>query len=111
IGLSGGFEVYVAFVVENIQTNDDGSGITWYVDNIAMDSQCQGVLPEDISYDEITTTTASIRWSHPSSTYFEVQVVKSGEPIDENGGEYLNTFNYIAADLEPELSMMYISIP
>lgn len=97
-----GFDIYFAFVVENIQTGSEASGTPWLVDNVQVVSACINVDASDVEVSEITTNAANITWSHSDATYFDIQVVEAGESIDEDGGVNINGLSYYVSDLEPE---------
>jgi gliding motility-associated-like protein len=81
--IQGGIPVYIAFVAITNQTGTSATiGDSWFVDNVRAISACGPVS-------NVTTITgsssASINWSHPTATDFEIQVVTSGTGIGATG--------------------------
>lgn len=100
--LGEGTEVYIAFVVDNIQSGALASGISWTVDDVMIITACDPVDPDGVDFINITTSSADITWDHPTSTYFELQVIESGEVLVENNGVSVNSHSYHVNNLEPE---------
>ncbi|HLS31352.1 MAG TPA: choice-of-anchor J domain-containing protein, partial [Flavobacteriaceae bacterium] len=103
-GISPGIEIYIAFVVENTQPTADVSGAAWTVDDVNLISACPLVDTDEVSVDEITVSSATIYWTHPLATDFEIQIVEEGEDIDEEAGEPVNTQMFAAGNLEEDTS-------
>lgn len=97
-----GFDVYIAFVVENTQTGVDASGTSWFIDDVQLASACPTVNPDSFEVTGITTSTVNISWAHPDATYFDVQVVSSGEGMEEGNEINVNGLSYYVTDLTPE---------
>ncbi|MHA3789715.1 choice-of-anchor J domain-containing protein [Flavobacterium hauense] len=72
--------IYVAFVLINNQNGATPNADTWFIDNVSLQTGqiCENVLAEDFTASAITPTTATLSWTHPSATQFQIQVLPTG---------------------------------
>lgn len=99
--IPSGLDIYVAFVAVNTQTGAEVNGDAWYIDNIRLIESCLLVEEANISISGITTSAATISWTHPSITNFEIQVVEQGLS-PSSIGVAVNGSSYLAENLDPE---------
>src|SRR5690606_651127 len=69
-----GAQVYIAFVLVNTQTASTPTVDTWLVDNINLQTEvpCDEVAPADVTATNITPSAATLNWTHPTATQFEI---------------------------------------
>lgn len=104
-GITPGINVYVAFVLVTKQTEDYPIADTWYIDNVSVQTApaCGPVLGGSFTASAITTSSATIGWSQPAATNFEVQVVPAGASPGTTGTA-TTTNSYNATGLTAETS-------
>ena len=88
-----GLNVYIAFVAVNTQTGVAPSGDSWYVDNVRVIEGCQQVVQPNFTASNLTSNSATLSWTHPTATDFEIQVLPQGTSPGTTGISTLNSFN------------------
>ena len=95
--IPAGIPVYLAFVAITNQTGTTAtSGDSWFIDNARVISTCSPVTTPMIVPSE---TGATISWTHPSATQFQINIVPTGAGNPATGIPTGNSYN--AAGLEP----------
>lgn len=99
--IAPGLNIYVAFVLVNNQNAATPNADTWFIDNVSLQTGqiCDNVLADDFTATGITPTTATLGWTHPSATQFQIQVLPAGTPPGTTGTVTGNS--YAATLLEP----------
>lgn len=99
--ITPGLGVYIAFVVINDQPGATPDADTWYIDNVSVTSAqvCAPVLADSFQAAGISTTSATLSWSHATATNFEIQVVANNETPGATGTATGSIYN--ATGLEP----------
>lgn len=96
--LPANIPVYIAFVAITNQTGTTAtSGDSWFVDNARVISSCApvtGITPV------VSSTGATISWTHPSASNFGIEVVASGAGHGATGTPVSGT-SYTASNLTP----------
>ena len=82
-----------AFVAVNTQTGVAPSGDSWYVDNVRVIEGCQQVVQPNFTASNLTSNSATLSWTHPTATDFEIQVLSQGVSPGTTGISTLNSFN------------------
>lgn len=96
-----GLDIYIAFVAVNTQTGAVASGDAWYIDNIRVIEGCLQTVAADVTFSQISPVSATVTWTHPNQTNFEIQYVEEGEsPLAS--GEILNGNTITFDDLTGE---------
>lgn len=82
--ITPGLQVYIAFVLVNNQTATTPTVDTWLVDNVQLQTPipCDPVLAANFSTANLTPVSATLNWTHPSATQFEIQVL----PVPQTPG-------------------------
>ena len=85
--IAPGVEVFIAFVLVNHQTATTPTVDTWLIDNVQLQTAqvCDPVLAANFTADPIGTQTATLSWTHPTATNFEIQVLPAGQVPGVNG--------------------------
>lgn len=98
--IATGINVYIAFVLINTQVGTTPNSDAWFIDDISVleSSVCDPVLAANFQATGITTDSANLSWTHPSTLQFEIQVVNEDEAPGATGDTTDNTFT--APDLE-----------
>lgn len=76
--IPSGLEVYIAFVAVNTQNGVAPTGDEWFIDNVSLLEGCTEIVEDDFSINDITIDGATLNWSHPTATNFEIQVIPEG---------------------------------
>lgn len=90
-----GIPVHIAFVLVNTQVGATPNADAWYIDNVsALTAQvCDKVLATTFTASGLTPQSASLNWTHPSATQFEIQVFPSTTPATPVGPTGIPTGN------------------
>lgn len=98
-GISG-LQVYIAFVLVNNQTSTTPTVDTWLVDNVSLQTEvvCEPVLEADFSAINLTTGSATLNWTHPTETDFQIQVIEIFEVPGVNGTPTDNSYDISSLD-------------
>lgn len=93
--IAAGIPVHIAFVLVNNQVGATPSADAWYIDNVsALTAQvCDKVLATTFTATGLTPQSASLNWTHPSATQFEIQVFPSTTPAAPVGPTGIATGN------------------
>ncbi|WP_300568398.1 choice-of-anchor J domain-containing protein, partial [Flavobacterium sp.] len=84
-GIQAGVNLYIAFVAVNTQTGAVASGDSWFVDDVRIIESCLDVAYSDVSFTNVTLSSADISWTHPSASNFEIQLLPVGQTPAANG--------------------------
>jgi len=95
-----GAQVYIAFVLVNTQTASTPTVDTWLVDNINLQTEvpCDEVAPADVTATNITPSAATLNWTHPTATQFEIQVLPVPQTPGPVGTPTDNSFDVTGLD-------------
>jgi gliding motility-associated-like protein len=98
--IAPGLSIYVAFVLVNNQNAATPNADTWFIDNVSLQTGqiCDNVLAEDFTATAITPTTATLSWTHPSATQFQIQVLPTGVLPGTTGTVTGNSYPATALD-------------
>lgn len=90
-----GLQVYIAFVLVNHQTASTPTVDTWLIDNVQVQTQvpCDPVATSAITTTNLTPNSATINWTHPTATQFEIQVLQSFETPGPVGTQTDNSYD------------------
>ena len=96
-----GQQVYIAFVLVNNQTASTPTVDTWFIDNVSMQTlvPCDDVLATSFTATGITPVSATLNWTHPTATQFEIQVLPTPQTPGPVGTATDNSFD--ASSLTP----------
>lgn len=91
--IAPGVEVYIAFVLENKQIGATPMADTWFVDNVRVMESCIKVDEANVTFEDITIAEATVNWTHPDVTNFDIQIFDHDQNIlvasdSVNGNEY-----------------------
>lgn len=90
-----GLNVYIAFVAVHAQTGATVLGDAWYIDNVRVIEGCLKLESTDVTFTGITPLQATVNWTHPNVTNFQVQIVPQGENRAATGNTVNgNTFTF-----------------
>jgi gliding motility-associated-like protein len=82
--IAAGLNIYIEFVLVNQQVGATPNADTWLIDNVSVQTAtvCNPVVATTITAPaaNITTSTATINWSHPTATQFEIIVQQAALP-------------------------------
>lgn len=80
--IAPGLNIYVAFVLVNQQVGATPNADTWFIDNVSLQTAqvCDPVVATTITTTGITNTAATINWTHPTATQFQVIVQEATLP-------------------------------
>lgn len=82
--IAPGLNIYIAFVLVNQQVGATPNADTWLIDNVSVQTAqvCNPVVATTITAPaaNITTSTATINWSHPTATQFQIIVQEAALP-------------------------------
>ncbi|MCG2612498.1 choice-of-anchor J domain-containing protein, partial [Flavobacterium sp. SM15] len=92
-GIPAGLDVYFAFVAVNTQTGAVASGDSWYVDNVRVIEGCLKVEQTNFTVSNLTSNSATLSWTHPTASNFEIQVVPQGNAPAAAGTGTANSYN------------------
>lgn len=72
--IAAGLNIYVAFVLVNQQVGATPNADTWFVDNVSLQTAqvCDPVVATTITATNVTSSGATISWSHPTATQFQI---------------------------------------
>ncbi|MFP9115638.1 choice-of-anchor J domain-containing protein [Flavobacterium sp. RHBU_3] len=93
--ITPGIGVYIAFVVINDQPGASPDADAWYIDNVSVATAevCDPVLAANFTTSNVSTTTATLSWTHPSATNFQIQIVADGATPGTVGTATGSTYN------------------
>lgn len=80
--IAPGLNIYVAFVLVNNQNAATPNADTWFIDNVSLQTAqvCDAVVASTISATAVTNASATINWTHPTATQFQIIVQPSAVP-------------------------------
>ncbi|MHA3789214.1 choice-of-anchor J domain-containing protein [Flavobacterium hauense] len=82
--IAPGLNIYIAFVLVNQQVGATPNADTWLIDNVSVQTAtvCNPVVATTITAPaaNITTSTATINWTHPTATQFQIIVQQAALP-------------------------------
>ncbi|MEW5677328.1 choice-of-anchor J domain-containing protein, partial [Flavobacterium enshiense] len=84
-GIPTGTQIYLAFVAKNTQPGAVPSGDSWFVDNVRVIEGCLKVQSANFTVSNITSTGATLAWTHPTATNFDIQIVPQGSGPASSG--------------------------
>lgn len=95
--IPAGLNIYVAFVAVNTQNGASPTGDEWFVDEVSVLQGCEDIDDASVSIDDIGVDSATVTWTHPTATNFEIQVLPeggipaaSGIPVTGNSYELMS---------------------
>lgn len=93
--IAPGLQVYIAFILVNNQTLTTPTVDTWFIDNVSMQTEvvCDPVLAANFSTTNITPVSATLNWTHPTETQFEIQVLPFPETPAPTGTVTDNSYD------------------
>jgi len=104
-GITPGINIYVAFVLVTNQVEDYPVADTWFIDNVSLQTApaCSPLLGGSFVTSAVTSNSATLGWSQPAATNFEVQVVAAGAAPGTTGTA-TTTNSYNVTGLTPDTS-------
>lgn len=95
--IPAGLNIYIAFVAVNTQNGASPTGDEWFVDEVSVLQGCEDIDDASVSIDDIGVDSATVTWTHPTATNFEIQVLPeggspaaSGIPVTGNSYELMS---------------------
>ncbi|WP_313804804.1 choice-of-anchor J domain-containing protein [Flavobacterium sp.] len=90
-----GTQIYLAFVLVNNQTLAIPTVDSWFIDNVHLQTEvpCDPVLAADVAISNLTPVSATLNWTHPTATQFEIQVLPSPQAPGPVGTLTDNSFD------------------
>ena len=97
--IAPGIGIYVAFVLVNNQDAATPNADTWFIDDVSLQTAqvCDPVLAGDFTITSVTSDSATLSWTHPTATQFQILVLPTGDTPPATGIATGNT--YIAPNL------------